>query len=222
MKIIRLKQTSPRWHKWRAKGIGGSDASAVMGESGWTSPDELLAEKLGLRTVEENERMARGRRLEPEARARYCREYGIKMTPVCVSHDEYPWLRASLDGWNDEHRLVLEIKCPGYWTHVKALRGYVPDYYTAQVQHQLLVTGADRLHYASYFPDTDDSGRSFPDECQLAVVEVRPDPVYQDRLLEAERAFVERQKEAKAALARQRKEARAKKGRRGKNGGKVS
>src|SRR5262245_41637378 len=98
MTIVKLKQAGPAWHRWRAKGIGGSDASAVMGSAPWASSDELLEVKLGLREVEDNERMARGKRLEAGARARYCAEWGVEMTPCCVVHSEHPWLRASLDG----------------------------------------------------------------------------------------------------------------------------
>src|SRR5262245_29678845 len=74
MKIVKLKQEGPAWHRWRARGVGGSGSVAVLGAAEGASADDLLEVKLGLREVAENARMARGKRLEPGARARYCAE----------------------------------------------------------------------------------------------------------------------------------------------------
>ena len=198
MKRVDLDQAGPSWHKWRKGGLGGSDACAVMGDVGWTSPDELMENKLGMREFAESARMARGKELEPEARRLYCERHGVQMEPVCVEHDQHPCLRASLDGLSPDGSLVLEIKCPSYAGHKKALWGIYPDYYRAQLQHQLMVTGAARLHYASYRPDP----AEFQADEYLAVLEVLPDPEYQARLMEAELAFWERKKALEARLGK--------------------
>jgi predicted phage-related endonuclease len=80
----------------------------------------------------------------------------------------------------------LEIKCPGHWSHFHACHGRVPKYYQAQLQHQLLVSGAEKVHYFSYRPEPDLS----PQE-QWALIEVEPDLDYIEALLEHERAFWE-------------------------------
>jgi putative phage-type endonuclease len=187
MRIVELEQSGPAWHEWRAAGIGGSDACVVAEDVQWTTPAELLQVKLGRRTVAENERMARGKRLEPVARRLYIELTGNLVRPCCVVHDHYPWLRASLDGLSEDGRLVLEIKCPSDYAHGKALRGYYPDYYKAQLQHQLMVTGAPLLHYWSY---TDSP--KFPGRDRAALVVVEPDPAYQQELLRKERRFYQR------------------------------
>lgn len=119
----------------------------------------------------------RGREMEAEARAEYTRQTGIAMTPVCVQHERYPWLRASLDGWNADRKIPLEVKCPGRKDHLVALGGRIPDKYFPQIQHILMVTGAKELHYFSY------------DGQNGVIVIVEADADYQKRLFDAELAF---------------------------------
>lgn len=209
MKVQKLSQSGPDWHRWRQNGLGGSDAPALLGDVQWTSPDELVEQKLGLRTVEENERMARGKRLEPEARAKYILQTGIDVSPVCVTHDTHEWLRASLDGISADHQTIVEIKCPSYWAHYKAARkGHYPDYYKAQLMHQLLVTGAKVLHYFSYNPDNNDGPAGLLPETALVIVE--PDEEYMATLLRRELDFWERVQKHKQGkpLAKQEKPVR--------------
>jgi predicted phage-related endonuclease len=115
--------------------------------------------------------------MEAEARAEYTRQTGIAMTPVCVQHERYPWLRASLDGWNADRKIPLEVKCPGRKDHLVALGGRIPDKYFPQIQHILMVTGAKELHYFSY------------DGQNGMIVIVEADADYQQRLFEAELTF---------------------------------
>jgi putative phage-type endonuclease len=187
VKIVTLPQEGPEWHRWRSGGLGGSDAPIIAGDVGWTTPEELLRAKLAGETAEETEAMRRGKRLEPLARQLYELLAGRKMTPCCVVHDDYPWLRASLDGLSDDWQLVLEIKCPrSDGPHRTALAGAVPAYYRAQLQHQLLVTGAPLLHYWSYT----DSVTFAPDD-RVALVEVLPDREYQEWLFKKEQEFMQ-------------------------------
>ena len=185
MKRVELDQSGADWHRWRSEGIGGSDAGVLMGTNPWTTEDQLAAVKDGVLAVEENERMARGKRLEPLARERYTEFTGIHVRPVCVVHDKVPWLRASLDGLSEDGRIVLEIKCPSDYAHKKALRGRIPDYYYPQVQHQLLVTGCPELHYFS-FTDNED----FSPDKRHALVKIFPDEEYQEKLFYKEWGFV--------------------------------
>jgi putative phage-type endonuclease len=157
-----------------------------MDENPFCCRDELIEQKKGRRVVKENARMARGKRLEPLARLKYQQITGIRVRPVCVVHDELPWLRASLDGLSEDGQIVLEIKCPNDKAHFTALRGNVPAYYFAQTQHQLAVTGCPVLHYWSY-TDSDD----FAPEEQVALVKVLPNREYIERLVARERLLWE-------------------------------
>lgn len=179
-RIIHLEQSGPDWHRWRAQGLGGSDACAVMGDVAWMSRDELAEVKRGKRVQEENAAMARGKALEPEARALYIEVSGNEVRPVCVQHDTLPWLRASLDGLSLDGKLAVEIKCPGEWPHFHACKGRTPRYYRAQMQHILAASGAEMLHYFSYRPEA---------KKKWALIEVERDEAYIEKLLAQEQRF---------------------------------
>lgn len=177
MKIVTVKQNSKEWREWRGKGLGASDAPAVMGDSPWTTPFQLWLEKTGLMDrPPANEfqvaAMKRGNELEPIARKMFEERMG-KLYPSISAHDtKYEFLRASFDGFNVEENTILEIKCPGKVDHDKAILGKVPTKYKAQVQQQLYISGATKLYYFSW------DGKSEIG----ALVEVLPDLGYYSRL----------------------------------------
>jgi putative phage-type endonuclease len=178
-----MKQQSNEWLEWRKKGIGSSDAPVIMGVSPWKTPYQLWEEKTG--RVEEksipNFAMQRGIDLEPKARAYYELLMGEgvldEMPPSLMEHPEYPYLRASLDGYNPRTKVVLEIKCPGEEDHEKAKQGQIPEKYIPQITHQVLVTGAKRVDYLSF------------DGNQGVVVPFIPDDDYIRTLLDSEQTF---------------------------------
>jgi putative phage-type endonuclease len=178
-RIERLRQNTPEWHRWRRQGIGASDAPVVMGEAPFRTRRYLWSVKTGLaRETAAGPAARRGRALEYTARAAYERHTGIQMEPLCLVHDGFEWMRASLDGLSFDGSIVLEIKCPWGNRDQAALRdGRIPAHYYAQVQHQLEVSGANELHYWSF------DGRAG------TLVTVRHDRDYVAKLLEAENAF---------------------------------
>lgn len=202
MRLIDIEQGNPDWLKWRMKGLGASDATIIMGLSPWFSRDQLLRRKVkeiretmspkSMKAPKEgkekgeadNGAMARGRRMEPIARDLYSDLTGIKTRPICAIHDELDWMRASFDGLSDDGKVVLEVKCVNQFDHGSAVEGMVPPKYVPQVQHQLMIHGGPVLHYWSY---TDNA--SFAPKDRAALVEVKPDPQYQMKLLEAETLF---------------------------------
>lgn len=139
------------WHAWRRQGIGASDAPIIMGVSPYSTPHKLWLVKTGRdKSSQSNWATRRGQEMEPAARAYYELMTGVDMPPTLLEHYEFPWLRASMDGWNNEHKIGLEIKCPGAKNHALALAGKVPDEYYPQLQHQLFVSGADYIDYFSF------------------------------------------------------------------------
>ena len=139
------------WLEWRKKGLGASDAPIIMGVSPWKTAFELWLEKTGQKKSEtSNFAMERGNKLEPKARAYYEAEHDIDMPAQLFEHPKKTYIRASLDGWNAEKQLILEIKCPGKDDHKTAIDGIVPEKYYPQLQHQMLVTGAKMAHYFSF------------------------------------------------------------------------
>lgn len=178
MKIIELEQSSPEWLSWRKTVITATDCPAILGSSPWSTAYKCWQRKLGL--VEEqksNEAMERGKRLEPEARDQFIKKYGINMTPVVVESTEFEFMGASLDGLSDCKKFVLEIKCGGSNLHNMASQGVIPQYYLDQMQHQLLVTGAEKCFYYSY------NGKDG------ICIDVLPDPNFIEKFLPKARSF---------------------------------
>lgn len=185
MKLVSLKQGTKQWREWRGKGLGASDAAVFMGENPWQTPFELWLTKTGLaERTPPNEyalaAMRRGTELEPLARKKLEKQLGMSFEDCAAEHDDYPFIRASFDGRNAEHRALIEIKCPGKEAHGKALKGKVPAYYIAQIQQQLLVSGDAVCYYGSW------DGNENSD---VIVISVLPDLEYQDRLLHTAKDF---------------------------------
>jgi predicted phage-related endonuclease len=91
---------------------------------------------------------------------------------------DFQYIRASLDGFNNLHGVILEIKCPGRADHETALNGRVPDKYYPQLQHQFLACPSAKV--AHYY--------SFDGEKGVTVI-VEPNREYMQTLFEAETRF---------------------------------
>jgi putative phage-type endonuclease len=171
-----MDQRTDNWLEWRNKGIGGSDAPIIMGVSPWKTPRQLWEEKTGKVKKEDQGNWAteRGNRLEPIARAKYELMSDIEMGPATCQHIKYEFLRASMDGWNPQKKRGLEIKFAGRADHEGARAGKVPDKYYPQVQHQIFVTGAEVVDYASYYVPKG----ALDHQGELLIVEVKPDLEY--------------------------------------------
>lgn len=184
-----MEQRTDDWEKWRRQGIGASDAPIIMGVSPWTTRKQLWEQKLGISPpFKGNWATERGNRLEPVARAAYELEFARDMPPRLVEHKDHPWMRASLDGFNEIDNIVLEIKIPGKKSHECAKKGKIPDCYYAQVQHQLFVTGAKEAHYYSYY---NTAPKDCPEVWEGVNVVTTIDEEYCKKLFELEKEFWE-------------------------------
>jgi putative phage-type endonuclease len=175
-RIEPLKQNTAAWHHWRRQGIGASDAPVIMGETPFKTPRTLWSIKTG-RAKEEPAGPAarRGQGLEHFARRAYERQTGIQVEPLCLVHEEFEWMRASLDGLSFDGSTLVEIKCPlSLRDRVSAEQGRIPSQYRAQLQHQLEVSGAEQAHYWSFHGSAG------------ILIEIRPDRHYAKRLIDAE------------------------------------
>lgn len=145
--IVPLIQGSPEWQAYRQSRRNASESAAVLGLSPWMTPYQLWLAKTGRMEPRVTHAMQRGTDLEPVARAAYEDQTGLIMQPLVLEAGAYS---ASLDGMTLEGDLILEIKCPlrgsrsDLWQDVR--QGQAPEHYTVQVQHQLMVSGADTAH----------------------------------------------------------------------------
>jgi len=172
-----MDQGSDQWLQWRREGIGASDAPIIMGLSPYKTPFQLWEEKTGRHVDTETPWAARmGNQKEPLVRAHYELLRGVECPPLLCVHPSWPIFRASLDGYDKERNVIIEIKCPGKAEHQGAKEGRVPEKYYPQCQHQLMVTGADRVDYVSHNVD-------------FAIVEVYPDRDYISSYIQKACAF---------------------------------
>lgn len=176
--IVNVQQGTREWHEWRRRGIGASDAPAIMGENPWKSAEYLLQEKCAGKRSGCNAAMARGMELEPVARGRYEARIGISVVPACLQSMQYEWLRASVDGLATDGGTVVEIKCGESVYRKASATRKVPDYYYGQLQHILAVTNLRSIDFFCYWPKRPE-----------VHLHVKRDDSYITRLLEAEYKF---------------------------------
>lgn len=178
------EQGSQTWKSWRKEGLTSTTAAVTLGISKYQTPYELYRWYVGLDPdINENAHMARGTRLEPKARAFVELQMGLYFDPACMEWSDNKLFRASLDGYNERQRAVLEIKCPAEKNHKLNLSGEIQDYYLAQVQHQMLVAGAEICYFVSYFEPEGSSSAS------VKIIEVRPDKAMQEEIVKCGLAF---------------------------------
>lgn len=149
--IVKLVQGSPEWHAHRGQYRNASETAIVLGVSPWTTPYQLWQLRTGRTQPKTTAPMAHGTRMEPIARSAYEQLTGLVMQPLVLVEGEYS---ASLDGITLDNQLILEIKCPykgkasELWQAAEA--GEIPEHYRWQVQHQLMVSGAEQAHLYVY------------------------------------------------------------------------
>ncbi|MBI1732168.1 MAG: YqaJ viral recombinase family protein [Gammaproteobacteria bacterium] len=188
---VHLEQGTPEWRAWRREGVGASDAPAIMGECPWKSADYLLREKCTPGAApRQNAAMARGARLEPEARRRYMASTGHTVAPACLQSRRHEWLRASADGICFLTDALVEIKCGDSVYRQTARDRRVPRHYYGQLQHLLAVTGFEMLDFWCYLPNRPE-----------VLLSVDRDEPYILRMLRAEEVFWERVQRGLAAPA---------------------
>lgn len=149
MKVVNLRQSGEDWLEWRKQGVTASDAAILLGLSPYKTYWRLWAEKVGYaREVDlsNNPLVRQGIENEDKARVAFELKHGEILLPVCVESSTDPRLRASLDGLASNN-VPVELKCPSEstWNDVCSNGTTSKAYllYYAQVQHQMLVTGAD-------------------------------------------------------------------------------
>lgn len=193
---MELVQGSKEWLAFRKKRIGSSDAPIIMGVSPWSTPYQLWRDKTGRveRDRDPNKEkkplgnwaLERGNRWEPMARSMYELRNDLPMKPVVLIHPKFAHIIASLDGFNEEARRILEIKIPGKETFEAAKRGIVHEKYIYQLEHQLEVTGAEQNDFFCAKVDLVDGRERITD---TALVEYKSNPKLRETLLAKEQEF---------------------------------
>ena len=165
------------WLEMRRTKIGASDAAIILEISPWKTPYQLWKEKVFGSDEVFNGAMRRGMEMEPQAREAFENLTGLCVMPKVLIHPVRNWQMASLDGITFDGDVIVELKCPNKKVHAMAKEGKLPDYYMAQVQHQMSVAEVDMAYYFSF------------NGIDGALVEVKRDRSFLDKLLEKEFDF---------------------------------
>lgn len=133
------------WHEQRLNGIGGSEASVVLGINPWQSRLELYNKKVERKIdvqSSDNIRFKLGHVLEPLIAEEYTKMTGrvLESRPQKI-HPEYPFINGNVDREivKSERATpgILEIKTKGAFINWEG--DEIPPYYIAQLQQYLAV-----------------------------------------------------------------------------------
>ena len=182
------------WLRLRRKGIGGSDAGAIMGLNKYATPLSVYLAKKGAAEDSGNSATEWGNILEEPVRQKTREELGCRIETVegMFTSTAHPFMNANLDGliYFDKETQIGGGVAKGLCGHeIKTSRtgdGFtddeIPDSYYAQVQHYMAVTGI-KTFILTVFIFNQYAGRHY-------VIPRNEDFIV--RLIDAEKTFWER------------------------------
>ncbi len=169
------------WLEQRKHGIGGSEASAIMGLNPYATPLKVYLDKIGKGEEKETtEAMRQGTDLEQYVAERFTEETGMKVRKVhkILQHPQFPWMLANIDRDIIGVDAGLECKTTSPYSKFKFDEGEINPHYYWQSMHYMAVTGAAKWYVAILV-----LGKSFH------VFEVARDEEAIQTLVNAERCF---------------------------------
>jgi len=157
MKISKNKQGTSEWLQERLGKITGSRLKEVFKKNNLPFIYKLIGEDgidgEDLEDGYKSEAMERGNLLEPIARKKYINLKNINIIEfgLCV-HDKLDYMAISPDGFTEDRRGAIEVKCPSTTKHVEyCLINRIPNEYKYQVYQYFLVNEKlEWLDFVSY------------------------------------------------------------------------
>ena len=149
--IPTLEMERTEWLEQRRKGIGGSDAAAIVGLNRYSSPFDIYAEKIGLKPeIPDNEAMRQGRDFEDYVARRFTEETGKKCRRrnAILINKEHPFMIANIDRLVVREDAGLECKTTSVLNPAKFAQGEYPPNFYVQCMHYLAVTGLEKWYLA--------------------------------------------------------------------------
>ena len=137
------------WLTWRRKGIGGSDAAALIGMSPSSSAYKVYLDKLGkLPESEQTEAQRIGNDLEEYVAQRFTEKTGlhVQKPEYMYCHPEHPWMLADFDRLIVEEPAGLECKVVNPYTKTDYEGNSIPPHFYVQCQHYMSVSGFDHWY----------------------------------------------------------------------------
>lgn len=150
------------WHEARSKGIGGSEAAAIIGISPWCTNQELWRRKTGRSQapdISNLDAVKYGHDAEPLIRQLFALDYADTYEVEyggafdVVRHPDYPFIFSTLDGRLIEkatgRKGVLEVKTTSIVRSMQKEKWWkdgqpcIPDQYYCQVLWQMIASSFD-------------------------------------------------------------------------------
>lgn len=163
MIILDVEQGTPEWDNARIGIPSASIFDKIFTSTGKISGQrgaliqKLACERILKRSIKgyKSAAMQNGNDTEAEARSFFQLTTGLQVEQVGLCYyDERKDRSCSPDGLIAGKKEGLEIKCPELSAHIDYLRGgKLPTKYFVQVQSSLYITGYDKWHFLSYFPE---------------------------------------------------------------------
>ena len=188
------------WLEWRRKGIGGSDAAAILGVSPFSTARDLYYDKLNIVSVENDEdnwvQKEIGHLLEDLVAKIFAQKTGFKIYQIkkMFYHPEHPFMLADVDYFvelPDGKTAILEIKTTNYnatdhwWLDGKEV---VPVNYEIQGRHYMSVMNIDRVYYCCLYGNN---------ENEVIIRHIDRDEQFEEELIFLEEEFWENNVKAK-------------------------
>lgn len=146
------------WLEWRRRGVGSSDAPAILGVCPHRTRLAVYLDKVRPRVESKTETQGSGNDLEPLIAQWYTRRTGFEIvqTQHLVECELFPWMRASVDCIRSDGRPV-ELKALGVYkaNNFQARDGdwqALPENYIVQCHHQMIVMDCDVIDVAVFYP----------------------------------------------------------------------
>lgn len=163
-------KTRAQWLLERKKGIGASEAAAIVGASPYQNNIELWEEKTGRREhtdIGDKEYVQYGIAAEPLLRQLFALDYpqykvGYEEFDI-IRNKDYPFILATLDGklvdLNTLEKGVYEGKTTEIMRAAQRMKwqNAIPQNYYIQVLHQLLATGWSYAYLKAQLKSYDES-----------------------------------------------------------------
>lgn len=165
---VKLGQGTQEWLDYRRSKFNASETPILYGR-GFTSPQNLAYEKLGIqpsylsileskanptkRKIKILTAVKKGQVTEGTIREHINKAYDMSFRPMVLLDDDDSRFSASLDGYDENNEIVLEIKTSAN-IYLKLLKyKTIPKEYIYQCYHQLMVSKAPKLLFVAGFID---------------------------------------------------------------------
>lgn len=182
------------WLAWRRKGIGGSDAAAILGISPWRTARDLYDDKLGIASAQDDSgnwvALEMGHLLEDLVARIFSQKTGYPIFQIkkMFRSPRHPCMLADVDYFvtlPDGSTAILEIKTTNYNARSHWWDGdapIVPPYYESQGRHYMAVMDLDRVFFCCLYGNNED---------EVEIRDLHRDLAYEQEMIFLEESFWE-------------------------------